>query len=92
MLYRINKHSLTLDCHLAETKEVNETTTPQSFEDFKDSLDKDCAIVAKDGLSTSFTPNGKWEIVNDLTGLPKHSQGGVDLNITNGRVSFINRR
>jgi hypothetical protein len=75
---------------LQEIKETDQTTTTKSFEEFKDELDKDCVITAKEGLITSFTPNGQWEIIKDLTGLPKHSQGGVDLMFNNGKVSFAN--
>lgn len=37
----------------------------------------------QDGLG-----NGKWEVVKDLKGLPSHKDGGVQLSINEGDVSF----
>ena len=40
------------------------------------------------GRNKSFTKGGKWSLVEDLKGMPKHSEGGVNLNIENGKVHF----
>ena len=40
------------------------------------------------GSIPPYTSNGKWEVVEDLAGLPSHAEGGVDLSIKDGKVTF----
>jgi hypothetical protein len=61
----------------------------------KDETKVDCPVgsvntkTAADGMTMGFTPGTKWSVVKDLKGLPKHKDGGVDLNIDgDGRVLF----
>lgn len=42
----------------------------------------------KGGYIPPYTSGGKWEVVEDLKGLPSHNNGGVDISINNGSVYF----
>ena len=45
---------------------------------------------AGEGMALGFTNGGRWEIVKELKG-NKHSQGGIDISIDNGKVYFSNK-
>ena len=43
---------------------------------------------AADGLVLGNPGMGSWNLIEDLSGMPKHSEGGVDLSVNNGNVYF----
>ena len=45
---------------------------------------------AREGMDMGFTNGGRWEIIKELKG-NKHSQGGIDISIDNGKVYFSNK-
>ena len=52
-------------------------------------IEKDCSgkLTAKNGM-TNATKGTGWKMVKDFQGQPKHSQGGVDISISNKGVSM----
>ena len=55
--------------------------------EYRDENNQKCA-TAKDGAKGKFHPGNKWEIVEDLKGMPSHEQGGVDIKLGAGGVTF----
>lgn len=53
-------------------------------------LDIDCSGITKgaNGWKQTFTPGGSWEIITKFDG-PKHSQGGIDIQINDGKISLF---
>lgn len=45
---------------------------------------------AKNGLSSSFSPGGSWEVIERFEG-PSHSQGGIDIKIGSGGIKMSNK-
>jgi len=43
---------------------------------------------ASKGMKSNFKKGFEWSLVKDLKGFPSHTQGGVDLKISNGKVTF----
>ena len=62
-----------------------------TFEDFRDSLEKDCSIggstQASEGLVTKFTKGGNWVKVKDFKG-KSHGEGGIDIEISNSTIKM----
>lgn len=54
--------------------------------------DKGEPCVAEGMRNISFSWGNKWEIIEDLKGLPSHKDGGVDIKITDGGVTFVNNK
>ena len=55
-------------------------------------LEIDCKgkLKAEKGLQTNFTKGGKWKVYEIFEG-KSHKQGGIDINIKNNQISFINK-
>ena len=47
--------------------------------------DENGNLCAAKGLSTSFTKNGKWELIKEFKGT-SHERGGIDISISNGKI------
>jgi len=58
---------------------------PTSEVTYTDENNDPCAAQ---GLRSDFTHGSQWEIVDDLTGYPSHSRGGVDVMINNNGVQL----
>jgi hypothetical protein len=49
--------------------------------------DEEGDLCAKNGLATA-TSGTNWKLVKDFKGKPKHSEGGVDIELTNKGVTI----
>ncbi len=54
-----------------------------------DSMRK-CLGLAKDGLRGRITKGGMWNVEKDFFNAPRHSEGGIDIIVSNKGVSFNN--
>jgi len=79
----LKKEKLTIDEYIDQLKQLGEITY----------TDEDGNLCAAEGArGHTFTRGSKWEIVEDLKGYPSHANGGVDLVIGDGGVSFKNNK
>lgn len=65
--------------------ETNEICDPQTGKIIKGGNRK-----AKNGLTTNFTPGGKWGVITQFKGA-SHAHGGIDISIGNGKVSMTGK-
>jgi hypothetical protein len=72
-------------------KQKKQTTLSPKEQSIVEEIKKRCfgggGLRAKDGM-TNAVVGTNWKIVKDFKGQPKHSQGGVDITISNSGVSF----
>lgn len=64
--------------------------TEEGIIDYTDEKGNPCkpgGLKAEDGMTDTVT-GSKWKIVKDFKGMPKHSQGGVDISISDKGVSM----
>jgi len=46
---------------------------------------------AEKGFKTTLKSGGNWKVLKDLKGFPSHSNGGVDLKVMGGKISFTGK-